>query len=99
MQVRGAGPLTFKNQNEDHPASSGMAVMLKKLNNEQKVFIKKLRAATNKIPKGVGLFCSESGLHVMQLDENGGYIYTEYQGIDSEYVIDTVTIDCLGGAW
>jgi len=73
--------------------------MHKELNAEQKKFIKRLRAATKKIPKGIGLFCSESGLHVIQLHDNGGYIYTEHQGIDQEYIIDTVTLDCLSGAW
>lgn len=64
---------------------------------EQAAFIKKLKNIARKIPEGLGLFATESGLHVMQLNEEGGFIYTDNDGLDPDYVIANITSDCGSG--
>lgn len=69
------------------------------LTTEEKAFIRKLKSATKNIPPRLWLFCSESGLHVMRKGDDGEQVYTNFQGVDQDYVVATATIYCSCGAW
>lgn len=67
---------------------------------EEKKVIASLKRLAKKWPSTVWLFVDGNSVHVMRIGETERHATTgRGQGIDPDYILDSVNIDCDGGDW
>jgi hypothetical protein len=66
---------------------------------QEKRWIKSLQRATKNIPPRLCLFASESGLDVLAKSDDGGMVYTKFDGVDQDSIVAHITSNCESGAW
>lgn len=65
-----------------------------------KNWIKRAKRCFTDCPIGVWFYVAYSRLYVMAHDKNGSHIMNEDGSVDSDYIIDSISIDDIdGGGW
>ena len=66
---------------------------------EEAKAIKEFKALAKRWPKSLWLFSASGGLQVMRKDAQGGHAHTSSDGIDPDYILDSINIENDGGDW
>jgi hypothetical protein len=69
------------------------------INADEKKAIAALKRVAKIWPKTLWLFSASGSLHVMKTDENGERVHLPDDGMDPDFVVDTINISNDGGDW
>ena len=68
------------------------------LTKEQVRWINRMKRAIKDRPEGIGLFADEGGLHVVTLNDDGGFVFDNFGAVDINTYHDTIDSDCGSGS-
>jgi hypothetical protein len=69
-----------------------------KTTKKEQAWINRLEKVLKAMPSTLWLFAGVLSVHVMKLGENGEHIM-DGEGVDPEYVLETISGDFDGGDW
>ena len=69
------------------------------LTKEERNAINTLKRLEKRWPKTLWLFATGMSISIMRCDKNEGHAITKFEGMDPDYIVDSVHIDNDGGDW
>lgn len=72
--------------------------MFRELTKEEESAIRALNRIANKWPDGLWIYAADGVLHVMLQGADGGHAFVG-DGIDPDYIVDSISIESSGGDW
>lgn len=70
-----------------------------RLTSRERNAISALKRLAKRWPKGLWLFSASGSLHVMRTGPDGQQIHTSDDGIDQDFIVETIDIPNDGGDW
>ncbi len=72
---------------------------IRKLTAEEKRAVARARKALESLPETLWCWVASTSFWIMLKGENGQHIMTESGGVDPDYEVGNIEVECDGGDW